>query len=154
MVSYFDGLLRYFEFSGRSSRSQYWLFQLVYVVLIVAAVFADLKLNGSPVDGHHFGLFLTFIIFFHLVPQVTVTVRRLHDTGRSGWWYLLGFVPFGGLFVLYWTCCRSEEGPNPYGDLQGGMPSGTEPMAPFRQARGSAGVAQARFARMQERRAR
>lgn len=116
MRSYFDGLLRYFEFSGRSSRAQYWLFQLFYVVLLAGSFYADYRLNGRFPDRQNLGLLSTFVIFFHIVPQITVTVRRLHDIGKSGWWYLLLFVPLAGLLVFVWTFYSSEDGSNDYGD--------------------------------------
>jgi hypothetical protein len=53
-----------------------------------------------------------FVAFVHIIPSVTVQVRRLHDIGKSGAWYLLHFVPFGGLVLLYWACCASEAGSN------------------------------------------
>jgi len=123
--SYLDALLRYFDFSGRSSRTQYWLFYLVCVVLTVAAVFADVKLAGQFPQPGHFGTFVTFLIIFHFIPSLSVTIRRLHDIGKSGWWWLISFVPFaGGFILLYWTCCPSEPWPNDYGDPPGhGDPS-------------------------------
>ena len=138
MRSYFDGLLRYFEFDGRSSRSQYWLFQLFYVVLLTGSLYADYRLNGRFPDRHSPGLLSTFVIFFHIVPQITVTVRRLHDIGRSGWWYLLLFVPLAGLLVFVWTFFRSEDGSNEYGDDPRNGPSRPAPApASFRGVRTS-----------------
>ena len=115
-MGYFDTLLRYFEFSGRSSRSQYWLFQLVFGILLAGAVYADYRAMGNQLpDAEHPGLFVTFVSIFHAMPQLTVTIRRLHDTGRSGWNWLWNFVPFGSLVVLVWTCQGSEIGPNRFG---------------------------------------
>jgi uncharacterized membrane protein YhaH (DUF805 family) len=126
--SYFDGLLRYFEFSGRSSRVQYWLFQLVFVVLLTASFYGDYRLNGRLPDRHDLGLLSTFVVFFHFVPQITVTVRRLHDIGKSGWWYLLLFVPLAGLLVFVWTFYASEDGSNDYGDDPRNTPSRPTPV--------------------------
>ena len=119
MRSYLDALLRYFEFAGRTSRAQYWIYQLVVTLLIVAMVAYAFR-NGAqrPPDGN-LGPFMVFLCLFHTVPGITVTVRRLHDIGKSGWWYLLNFVPFGGLWVLVWTCCASETGSNEYGGRDG-----------------------------------
>ena len=50
-----------------------------------------------------------------LIPSVAVTVRRLHDTGRSGWWYLISFAPLGGIVLLVFTCMDSQQGTNVYG---------------------------------------
>jgi uncharacterized membrane protein YhaH (DUF805 family) len=123
MRSYLDALLRYFEFAGRTSRAQYWIYQLVVTLLIVAMVAYAFR-NGAqrPPDGN-LGPFMVFLCLFHTVPGITVTVRRLHDIGKSGWWYMINFVPFGGLVLLFWTCCASEPGSNEYGDRDGGAPS-------------------------------
>ena len=115
MRSYFDGMLRYFEFSGRSTRMQYWMFFLVQPVLFAIALFADYSWGNlarvSNVDVTSLPLTL-FVTFVHIIPSITVQVRRLHDIGRSGAWYLLHFVPFGSLVLLYWACCASEAGSN------------------------------------------
>lgn len=115
MGSYFDGMLRYFEFSGSSTRMQYWMFFLVQLVLFAIALFADYSWGNlarvSNVDATSLPLTL-FVAFVHIIPSVTVQVRRLHDIGKSGAWYLLTFVPFGGLVLLYWACCASEAGSN------------------------------------------
>ena len=115
MVSYFDALLRYFEFAGRSSRRQYWLFYLFVLLAIFAASICDaLFLGWKPQPfsrsemalgwqsvALHFGPLTSFVLIFHFIPNLTVTVRRLHDTGRSGWWMLLNIVPFGAFVVLW-----------------------------------------------------
>ncbi|MGB3336166.1 MAG: DUF805 domain-containing protein [Devosia sp.] len=124
MRSYFDGMLRYFEISGRSTRMQYWMFFIVQFLLTVGAVAIDFQIGGfdNPRDPR---LPVTlFVGFVHVVPGVTVSVRRLHDIGRSGFWYLLYAVPFAGLLLLYWACCRSEPGSNGYDDPS---PSSYEP---------------------------
>lgn len=114
MRSYFDGMLRYFEFSGRSTRMQYWMFFLVQTVLFGAAATIDYQMGGFDDLRNPQVPAMLFISFVHLVPGITVQVRRLHDIGRSGAWYLLYFVPFGGLVLLYWACCASEPGNNYY----------------------------------------
>jgi uncharacterized membrane protein YhaH (DUF805 family) len=123
MRSYLDALLRYFEFSGRTGRAQYWIYQVVVLLLMVGLVAYQFR-NGieRPPDAN-LGAFMVFLGLFHTIPGITITVRRLHDIGKSGWWYLLSFVPLGGLWVLFWTCCASEPGSNEYGDRDGGEPS-------------------------------
>ena len=116
MDAYLDAMVRYFDFSGRASRSQYWLFFLIYMVLMVVAVMADMALGAEgQVQGH--GLCVALLTVLHIVPGLSITVRRLHDTGRSGWWYLLAFVPLVGIIVFVWTgFFGSEPGRNDYGD--------------------------------------
>ena len=115
-MGYFDTLLRYFEFSGRSSRLQFWVFQLVFGVLVAAAEFADFRtLHDHLPDLDHPGLFTAFVVIFHAMPMITVTVRRLHDTGRSGFHWFWNFVPFGQAMLMIWMCQGSEIGPNRFG---------------------------------------
>jgi uncharacterized membrane protein YhaH (DUF805 family) len=116
--NYFGAMLRYFEFGGRSTRREYWWFQLGFTVAICGAVYVDIKfLNSQTLRS---SVLLWFVIFTHVIPQVTLTVRRLHDTGKSGWWYWIGLVPFiGGLWLLYLVGIKGPEyeaqdyGPDP-----------------------------------------
>jgi len=124
MRSYFDGMLRYFEFTGRSTRLQYWMFFVVQFVLTVGAAFVDYRMGGFDNLKNPSLPATLFVGFVHFVPGITVSVRRLHDIGRSGLWYLLYFVPFAGLVLLYWACCASEPGSNVYDDP---APSSYEP---------------------------
>ncbi|MGW2524316.1 DUF805 domain-containing protein [Streptomyces sp. NPDC001617] len=107
----FEPLKKYAQFSGRSRRAEYWQYALVigiaYVVLMVLA----LASKSSVV----FGLIAVFYLGI-LVPSLAVGVRRLHDTGKSGWWLLFGIVPLvGGITLLVFTCLDSQPGPNQYG---------------------------------------
>lgn len=119
MPAYLDALLRYFEFSGRSTRRQYWSYAFMVGVVYVVASLTDAMVSTSP-GPHRIGFFVAFAGIFHIVPGITVTVRRLHDVGRSGWWYLLGFVPVANFVLLYWVGFQgSDPGPNDYGDEEG-----------------------------------
>ena len=119
-MGYFDALLRYFEFWGRTSRAQYWTYQLLMLVAVVAGFFADVGAIRAGVEQSHFGVLVMFVAIFHYIPSVTSTIRRLHDINKSGWWYLLYLVPFGGLLVLYWMCCRGDLNDNAYGPPSAG----------------------------------
>ena len=103
---------KYASFSGRARRTEYWMFFLVYFViaLVIGVVEGLLSIGG----------YLTGIFALgHLLPSLGVTVRRLHDTGRSGWWILLSFIPIiGALVLLYFMVISGEPqdnacGPNP-----------------------------------------
>tara|TARA_R110002020_G_scaffold51948_5_gene146535 strand:- start:224 stop:688 length:465 start_codon:yes stop_codon:yes gene_type:complete len=123
MSAYFDGMLRYFEFWGRSTRMQYWMFFLFQLLLIGAGMAADYAINGQ-MGAHWREMPVTlFMVIIHTVPGFTVQLRRLHDIGRSGAWYLLTFVPLGGLMLLYWACRPSDAGRNAYGDLEESSPA-------------------------------
>jgi uncharacterized membrane protein YhaH (DUF805 family) len=119
-MGYFDALMRYFEFWGRTSRSQFWTFQLIAFFATIAACLADVGAIRLGFEQTHFGLVVTFFAIFNVVPAITATVRRLHDIGKSGFWYLLCFVPFGGIVLLIWTIRRGDDGDNDYGSPQGG----------------------------------
>ncbi|OEO30133.1 hypothetical protein VW23_022850 [Devosia insulae DS-56] len=113
MFGYFDTMLRYFELAGRSSRTQYWVYMLVSVLLTVGAVWVDMAVLGyRSRDISSFGPLTMFCIFIHVVPNITVTVRRLHDSGRSGWWYWICLVPIIGGF---WLLALMFFGPAGYG---------------------------------------
>jgi uncharacterized membrane protein YhaH (DUF805 family) len=131
MRSYFDGLLRYFEFSGRSTRMQYWMFALFSTLLGVGAVFADRYVNGVPLDGRSWGPLLVFVSLVHAIPGITITVRRLHDIGRSGWWYFITLIPIiGSIVLLVWMCWPSDDYANDYGE----HPHDAQPASRQRQA--------------------
>ncbi|MES2494293.1 MAG: DUF805 domain-containing protein [Pseudomonadota bacterium] len=116
---------RYFEFSGRSRRKEYWLFVLfqVLVLLVIAAIF------GSPnyqQMGMFFGVSSSLSItggilqnLFALasfIPSLAVAVRRLHDQDRTGWLLLLVFIPILGWFaLLVLMCLEGTRGPNRFG---------------------------------------
>jgi uncharacterized membrane protein YhaH (DUF805 family) len=133
MGSYFDGMLRYFEVSGRSTRMQYWMFFLIHFVLLVLAVVADYQLGGFARPRSPQLPLTLFVVFVHVIPAITLSVRRLHDIGKSGAWYLLNFVPFGGAVLFFWACCPSQSGSNLF---DGPAPSNYEPRGgrPPRQA--------------------
>ena len=98
---------QYAGFTGRARRSEYWFFVLFTFLVYLAASVVDAVL-GIPLFTLVVGLGL-------LVPTLAVSVRRLHDTGRSGWWMLLSLVPFGGIVLIVFDCLDSEPGPNRFG---------------------------------------
>jgi len=124
MRSYFDGMMRYFEISGRSTRMQYWMFFVIQFVLTILAIVIDVMLGGLAYPEAPQLPVTLFVTFVHFVPGITVGIRRLHDIGRSGFWYLLYVIPIAGFVVLYWACCASESGSNSYDDPE---PSSYQP---------------------------
>lgn len=112
---YFDGLRRYFSFWGRSTRKQFWYFILVCTILVVAAWWFDSHLNLQD-QGEELQPALGLILVIHLIPALTVFVRRLHDIDRRGWWVLLSFFPlFGLVFMTINGLTPSTAGPNRFG---------------------------------------
>ena len=85
MSGYINAMRRYFEFGGRSSRSEFWFFVLFYVIIIILAAVLDAVIFGSQ-GG--IGILYGIVALAHLVPAIAVSVRRLHDIDRTGWWVL------------------------------------------------------------------
>ena len=101
---------KYVDFSGRARRSEFWFFMLFNVaVQIVASLIDGIILGGMGILGLVASLGL-------LVPALAVSVRRLHDSGRSGWWILIGLIPLVGIILLIvWYVNKGEDGPNRFG---------------------------------------
>jgi uncharacterized membrane protein YhaH (DUF805 family) len=93
----------YAQFEGRASRSEYWWF---YLFTVLATAAAD-TLGGTVGN-------LASLAFF--LPSLALVARRLHDTGRSGWWFLIVFTFIGIPVVLYWLVKASDAGANKYGE--------------------------------------
>lgn len=113
-------LRKYAVFSGRAGRPEYWWFFLFNVLVSLGASFLDavlhLDVDGPAITGNQgvIGILVSLVL---LVPNLSVAARRLHDTGRSGWWLLLLLVPCLGiiLLIVFW-CSASEPRPNKYGE--------------------------------------
>ena len=106
---YLKVLKNYVGFEGRARRTEYWMFVLFnFLAAIVLAIFEYLL-----------GLESVLTVLYSLaiiLPSLAVAVRRLHDTGRSGWWVLINLVPLvGGIILLVFMCLDSQEGENQYG---------------------------------------
>jgi uncharacterized membrane protein YhaH (DUF805 family) len=102
-------LTKYVDFSGRARRSEYWWFALsIFIVYVVASVL------GRAVNAGVILADLVALVLF--LPSLAVAVRRLHDTNRSGWFYLISLIPLvGGIILIVFLCQDSGRGPNRYG---------------------------------------
>jgi uncharacterized membrane protein YhaH (DUF805 family) len=108
-------LKKYAVFSGRSQRSEYWFFSLVALSLYIPLLIVDHLLGVVDEDGD-MGLLSGALLLALLLPGLSVSVRRLHDVGMSGWWFLLSFVPIlGDIAMIVIFCLGSEPGENRYG---------------------------------------
>jgi len=106
---------KYAQFSGRSRRNEYWMFTLFNLLIYVLLYGAAIALMESGIGKALLGLCAIYGLAI-LIPSLAVGVRRLHDTGRSGWWLLICFVPIvGGLILLVFFVLDSEPGTNQYG---------------------------------------
>lgn len=113
----------YANFNGRARRSEYWYFYLCN--FIISLVFGLLILfvgsnSGNGAFGTAFYALYGILCIYGLliiIPTIAVSVRRLHDIGKSGWYYLVGFIPvIGGIILLIWFATEGNPGKNEYGD--------------------------------------
>ena len=112
---YFIALKKYAVFSGRSRRKEYWYFYLFYILFIFVLTFIDVMI-GTYDEVAEIGLFAGIFILFMLIPLLAASVRRLHDTDRSGWWLLINLIPLIGVIVFtVFTLQDSKPGENQYG---------------------------------------
>ena len=113
---------KYATFDGRASRSEYWWFTLgnVLLSLVIEFVFGIFDMGETAISIYSIFIF---------IPSIAVSVRRLHDIGKSGWYYLVFAVSLflmawfsflmmllAFLLFLYWVCKASEQGPNRFGE--------------------------------------
>ncbi|MBL9175504.1 MAG: DUF805 domain-containing protein [Verrucomicrobiales bacterium] len=113
---------QYATFSGRARRREYWMFTLFNFIAAVLLVIADAAIGGTGTGGGT-GWLTGIYGLAALIPGLAVTIRRLHDTGRSGWWILISFVPLiGGIILLVFLVGDSESGDNAYGPNPKALP--------------------------------
>ena len=103
-----SGLRNYATFSGRAARSEFWYWTLFAFLASAAAGIVDSALFPT-------GLMAPLVSLLLLLPGLAVSVRRLHDLDRSGWWLLLTFTAIGIVLLLIWDCLRGTPGPNRFG---------------------------------------
>lgn len=109
---------KYSDFSSRARRSEYWYWQLfvilVYLVLCIPFIIA--AATDTPALAIVSGVLILCFILAIIIPSLAVVARRLHDTGRSGWYYFMSFIPFvGGIILLIYTVEDSHTGVNQWG---------------------------------------
>jgi len=122
----FEPLRKYARFDGRARRSEFWLFTL-FQCLVTFAIAILIGIAGASTDTPDAsgqepnmvgGLLVLGMILFWLamfIPSLAVTVRRLHDSDKSGFWLLLHLIPFGGFVVFIFTLLDGTPGPNRHG---------------------------------------
>ena len=117
MMNYYLHVLKnYAVFSGRARRKEFWMFTLINFFITMGAFVLDMALNLNMItDG--FGIIQALYTLFVLIPSLAVTVRRLHDVGKSGWFYFIILIPLiGAIWLLILFCKDSEPGANKYGE--------------------------------------
>lgn len=119
MVEYYKLVVfeRYAQFEGRAGRAQFWWFVLANLIINVL-----LQILASAADA----LVIVSLLYSLaiIIPSLAVAIRRLHDTGKSGWWLLIGLVPIVGVIVLIvFYATEGDAGPNQYGEPDPGLPA-------------------------------
>ena len=136
MHYYFDVLKRYCDFNGRTARKEFWMFVLISTIISIILSIID-NIIGTQIVLHQWapiggdaaagidpttirpleiGSLQSVYTLAVLLPSIGVAVRRLHDTGRSGWWWLLNFICcIGWIVLLVFYCLPSTQGDNKYG---------------------------------------
>lgn len=115
MKWYLKVLNQYADFEGRARRKEYWLFALLNIVFGFVTGVIDLML-GTDMAWYGLGVVNTVYAMAVFVPALAVTVRRLHDTNRSGWMLLIAFIPFiGPLWLLILMAIEGNPVANQYG---------------------------------------
>lgn len=106
-------LSKYIDIKGRASRSEYWWFFLFCLIVNTVAMLIGPKIQ-----------MITYLILF--LPSLTVLIRRLHDTDRTGWWVLILLIPIIGILViLYFMIIEGTKGPNRFGNMPVDVPATT-----------------------------
>ena len=110
---YLKVMKQYADFNGRARRKEYWMFTLFNVIIFFALMLVTLAVAvGSSI-------LIVLCCIYSLaifVPSLAVCVRRLHDIGKSGWYFLIGLIPIvGGIILFVWFCRDSQTGENEYG---------------------------------------
>jgi uncharacterized membrane protein YhaH (DUF805 family) len=106
---YLAVLQNYAGFGGRARRMEYWMFVLINLIIGIVLDVLGAWMKVFTIVGLLYGLAT-------LIPALAVSVRRLHDTGRSGWWVLIGLIPIVGTIILIvFLAIEGEQGDNQYG---------------------------------------
>ena len=114
------------NFNGRARRTEFWMFQLFLIIIATICIVLDNILGTVlAVDAGPVGLGLIVLPYgwlyflcgvFHFLPSLSVLVRRLHDVGKSGWWYFIGLIPIVNFWLLYLLCKDGDNSENTYGN--------------------------------------
>ncbi len=105
---------KYATFSGRARRKEYWMFLLINLVVTVVLALIDSLIGSASESG--MGLLSSVYSIGVLIPSLALSVRRLHDIGRTGWWVLISIIPvIGAVVLLVFMLLDSEPGSNRYG---------------------------------------
>lgn len=109
MEWYLKVLTNYVGFQGRARRKEYWMFVLFNIIISIVLGIIEAVIGTNQVLSFIYSLAI-------LLPSLAVSFRRLHDTGKSGWWLLIGLIPLiGSIILLVFFCTDSDANDNQYG---------------------------------------
>jgi uncharacterized membrane protein YhaH (DUF805 family) len=118
---YLKVLKQYLDFSGRARRKEYWFFTLFHIIFYGVCILLDALLGTSAGEGGIGFLYLTYFLLT-LIPSFALSIRRMHDIGKSGWMVLVSIIPIAGpIWFLVLTCMESEMKTNQWGDNPKGI---------------------------------
>jgi len=99
----------YANFKGRARRKEYWMFFLFNMIFVMVLAIIDFMIGTFPL------IYMVYLLAL-LLPSLAVFVRRLHDVGKSGWWFFIGLIPLiGAIWLLILLCTDSDASQNSYG---------------------------------------
>lgn len=112
---YIKALKNYAVFSGRAGRKEYWYFLLFHFIILIVLAFIDVQIGWFDAQ-RSIGVLAFLYSLAVLLPALGVTIRRLHDTNRSGWWIFISLIPLiGGIILLVFMALAGTPGSNQYG---------------------------------------
>jgi uncharacterized membrane protein YhaH (DUF805 family) len=105
----------YANFTGRARRQEYWMFVLFNMLFVIAIALVSGALIAMTEISAFAGLYMIYILGI-IIPSLAVAVRRLHDVGKSGWFYLIALIPLiGGIWLIVLFATEGDKGQNAYG---------------------------------------
>ncbi len=122
---YLKVLKKYADFSGRARRKEYWMFVLFNIIFMIIAIILD-NILGIAIKGVGYGPLYGLYGLVLFIPSLAVSIRRLHDVGKSGWMILITFIPLiGGIWLLALMLTDSNSEENKYGKNPKGIQTGS-----------------------------
>ena len=116
MSWYLSVLKNYATFQGRARRREYWMFVLFNMIFMIVAMILDNILGTTFSEGYYGFIYLIYALAL-MLPSLAVSVRRLHDVGKSGGFIFIALIPIvGAIWLLVLTCTDGNPGSNNYGD--------------------------------------
>lgn len=106
---------KYATFEGRAQRSEFWYFCLFCLLVGIVTLYIDISVLGYSVEEEYTPLnTIAYLAVF--IPSISVTARRLHDIGKSGWWMLLALTGIGIILLIVWYATEGEKKKNRFGN--------------------------------------